>query len=248
MIGRPTISTLSPLRSFRIGSLDTGLGRRAELDSHADTCAVSEETALPIHDYDTPVRVHGCMRDIGHRTARTVNAVMAYDDPKDGKTFMLIVQQALLIPKLKQILLCPNQMRDHGLRVNDEPKFTLDKPQDHHHEITFHEQKWDDGTPLRIPMALDGVISYFPMRQPTIEQWETSPPKTRITITADSLEWILSTDRFRIQEEAMVDMTGELRDDPEHWSQSRIIGALNSIRGDEVHAFHQLGAALNRQE
>ena len=173
---------------------------------------------------------------------------MAYDDPKDGQTFMLIVQQALLIPKLKQVLLCPNQMRDHGLRVNDEPKFTLGKPQDHHHAITFHEQKRDDGTPFRIPMSLDGVISYFPIRKPTKDEWETSSPENRITITADSPEWIPSTDRFRMQEEAIVDMAGELRDDPEHWSQSRIIGALNSIRDDEVHALHQLGVALNGQE
>ena len=180
--------------------------------------------------------------------AKTVNAVITYDDHKDGQAFMLIVQQALLIPKLKQVLLCPNQMRDHGLRVNDEPKFTLGNPQDHHHAITFHEQKRDDGTLFRIPMSLDGVISYFPIRKPTIEEWETSPPENRITITADSPEWIPLTDRFRMREEAMVDMAGELRDEPEHWSLSRIIGALNSVRGDEEHAFHQLGAALNRQE
>ena len=68
-------------------------------------------------------------------------------------------------------------------------------------------------------MALDGVISYFPIQKPTIEEWETSSPETHITITADSPEWIPSTDRFRMQEEAMVDMAGELRDDPEHWSQ-----------------------------
>ena len=133
---------------------------------------------------------------------------------------MLIVQQALLIPKLKQVLLCPNQMRDHGLRVNDELKFTLGKPQDHHHAITFREQKQDDGTPFRIPMSLDEVISYFPIRKPTIEEWESSSPENWITITADSPEWIPSTDRFRMQEEAMVDMAGELLDDPEHWSQS----------------------------
>ena len=46
----------------------------------------------------------------------------------------------------------------------------------------------------------------------------------------------------------MVDTAGELHDNLEHWSQSRIIGALNSIRGDEVHAFHQLGVVLNGQE
>ena len=71
------------------------------------------------------IRVHGYTGDVGHQTARTVNAVMVYDDPKDRQTFMLIVQQALLIPKLKQVLLCPNQMCNHGLRANDEPKFTL---------------------------------------------------------------------------------------------------------------------------
>ena len=66
-------------------------------------------------------------------------------------------------------------------------------------------------------------------------------PENHITITADSPEWIPSTDRFRTQGEAMVDIAGE-------WSQARIISALNSIRGDEVHAFHQLGVALNGQE
>ena len=211
------------------------------MDSHADTCAINEEMALPIHDYDTPVRAHGYTGDVGHRTTRTINAIMAYDDLKDGQTFMLIVQQALLIQKLKQVLLCLNKMRDHGLRVNDEPKFTLGNPQDHHHAITFNDPKRDNGTPFRISMALVGVIRYFPIRKPTIEEWETLSPENHITITADSPEWIPSTDRFRTQGEAMVDTAGE-------WSQSRIISALNSIRGDEVHEFHQLGVALNGQE
>ena len=69
-------------------------------------------------------------------------------------------------------------------------------------------------------MALDGVISYFPIQKLTIEEWETSSPENHITITADSPEWIPSTDRFRTQEEAMVDAAGELHDDPKHWSQS----------------------------
>ena len=110
-----------------------------------------------------PIRVHGYTGDVGHQTARTINAVMAYDDLKDGQTFMLIVQQPLLIPKLKQVLLCPNQMRNHGLRVNNKLKFTLIYPQYHHHVITFNDPKRDDGTPFQISMALDGVISYFPV-------------------------------------------------------------------------------------
>ena len=98
-------------------------------------------------------------------------------------------------------------------------------------------------------MALDGVISYFPVQKPTIKEWEASSPDNHITIMADSPEWILSTDRFRMQEGiAMVDAAGELLDDPEHWSQSQIIGTFNSIRGDEVHAFHQLGKAPSTQE
>ena len=97
-------------------------------------------------------------------------------------------------------------------------------------------------------MALDRAISYVPIRKPTIKEWETSSPENHITIPADSPEWIPSTDRFRMQEEAMVDTARELHVNPEHCSQFRIIDALNSIRGDEVHAFHQLGVVLNRQE
>ena len=41
---------------------------RTELDSHADTCVVSSETALVIHDFERPVRVHGYDERVGTAT------------------------------------------------------------------------------------------------------------------------------------------------------------------------------------
>jgi hypothetical protein len=39
--------------------------QRTELDNHADTCVVGEDTALIIHDFDRPVRVFGYNDDVG---------------------------------------------------------------------------------------------------------------------------------------------------------------------------------------
>jgi hypothetical protein len=46
----------------RLGSIHVTVNDtefRTELDSHADTCVVGEETALVIHDFEKPVRVFG---------------------------------------------------------------------------------------------------------------------------------------------------------------------------------------------
>ena len=45
-----------------------------ELDSHADTSVVGRDTALLIHDYETPVRVQGYNEDGGEGPTVTSSA------------------------------------------------------------------------------------------------------------------------------------------------------------------------------
>ena len=116
------------IRSVRtLGSLGTKtslLKQRTELDSHADTSVVGRNTALLIHDYETPVRVQGYNEDIRERSnCCIVSAVVAYDHPAWGDVYMLVIHQAILISDMPNNLLCPMQLRDHGLAVNDVPKY-----------------------------------------------------------------------------------------------------------------------------
>ena len=85
---------------------------------------VGTKTTLLIHDYDRPVKVHGYddgVREI--EACRTVSAVIVYDHPESGYTYMLVLHQAILITQMENKLLCPLQMRDNDVRVNYEPKF-----------------------------------------------------------------------------------------------------------------------------
>ena len=121
------VRTLAVIRSVRtLGSLGTKtslLEQRTELDSHADTSVVGCDTALLIHDYETPVQVQGYNGDAGERfNCRIVSAVVAYDHPASGDVYMLVIHQAILLPSMSHNFLCPMQLRDHGLTVNDEPK------------------------------------------------------------------------------------------------------------------------------
>lgn len=135
---------------------------RTELDSHADTSAVGAKTALLILDHQRPVSVHGYADSVGSKDhCKTVSAVVAYDHPKTGEVYMLEIHQAILIPELQSNLLCPNQMRAIGIQVNDEPKFTMEVPTDDHHAIVIPSPD-GQADPLRIPLSLKGVFSFFP--------------------------------------------------------------------------------------
>jgi hypothetical protein len=74
---------------------------------------------------------------------------------------------SLYIPELDNPLtIAPNQLRTHGIVVNDTPLFALPPNQrdTDSHCILSPEHS------LRIPLKLDGVISYFQTRKPTIDE------------------------------------------------------------------------------
>ena len=146
---------------------------RSELDSHADTCVVGNKTALVIHDFDRPVRVQGYSPNVGAKEdCHVVSAVVAYDHPTSGQTYMLIINQAILIPEIDHNLLCPMQLRDNGIKVNDEPKHMLQDADEYHHAIAIPASDWDspDNIPFIIPLLLNGVTSFFPSRKPSAQE------------------------------------------------------------------------------
>ena len=176
-----------------------------ELDSHADTCVVGDSSTLVIHDFGRPVRVLGYDGELGEKQpCKTVSAVVAYDDPT-GDTYMLVIHQAILVQRMKTILLSTSQVWDNGIRVNDEPKHMVPNPTDDHHCIqipcTTPPHDISPTNTLKIPLAMTGVISFFPARKPTQVEYENCPLDCILSITAEEPEWDPSSTRFQEAED-----------------------------------------------
>ena len=97
-----------------------------------------------------------------------VSAVIAYDHPKSGDTYMLVLHQAILIHQMENNILCPLHMRDNNVRVNDEPHFMALTPTDNYHAIVINGSDQDQQQ-VNIPLSIRGVISYLPSRKHTRE-------------------------------------------------------------------------------
>ena len=123
---------------------------RTELNSHTDTTAVGTSMALVIHNYEQPVHVHGCTGEIlPDENCCIVSAMVVYDHPETGDTFMLVFNQAILINKLPTNLVSPMQLCDVGIQVYDKPKSMASKPTNDQNTIVIPDD--DDGIALRIP-------------------------------------------------------------------------------------------------
>ena len=151
---------------------------------------------------------------------------------------MLVIHQAILIPSMAHNLLCPMQLRDHGLTMNDEPKCMALNPTDEHHAITFHSHDTPGGGPLCIPLELHGVTSYFPTRKPTKEEYESTPEDLCVELTAEAPDWDPASMVFQQQEEAMLHADGRLKDPVESWDLKHTVSVLHTIPQPEVPEFH----------
>ncbi|MFN9982420.1 MAG: hypothetical protein ACK53Y_21010, partial [bacterium] len=106
-----------------------------------------------------------------------VQAATAYDHPETGITYILVINQALLVPDLETTLLNPNQMQANGIIINDVPKHLTQDPTETSHSIYCPAEH------LRIPLQLRGIISGFRTRLPTINEIESCE---WVTLTTES--------------------------------------------------------------
>ena len=85
-----------------------------------------------------------------------MDAALQYDSPYDGKSYILVVRNALHIPSMCNNLLPPFMLQEAGITVNDKAKIHMMILMAEDHVIIFPE------TGFRIPMMLWGIFSYFP--------------------------------------------------------------------------------------
>jgi hypothetical protein len=70
------------------------------LDSNADTCCVGKGV-MEVNKTDHKVSVSPFIKSLGTiMKVPIITAATAYDDPKSGKVFILIINQALYFPEI----------------------------------------------------------------------------------------------------------------------------------------------------
>jgi hypothetical protein len=167
---------------------------RTSLDSHADTCCagpnftVLELTREKANVFPFSEKL-SAVKDIPIATV-----AMIWEDPRIGEMWLLIIHEALYFgSSLQESLLCPNQLRAHGIKVDDTP---VQFDPNSSHSIVVPDQ-------LEIPLEMHGVASSFWMRLPTDEEIERyrDGELQSVELTAD-VPWEPYSSKFAEMEKA----------------------------------------------
>jgi len=94
-----------------------------------------------------------------------VQAIVAYGFHLTHKTYLFHINNALFVKGMKVNLMPPFMMCLNGiLAVNECPNFLSQNLSDNDHTIYVPE------TRLKIPLFLEGTVSYFNTRKPTHDE------------------------------------------------------------------------------
>jgi hypothetical protein len=163
---------------------------RAEIDTRADTiCAGKASHVIEYTDQVCDVSPftseYEPMRNIPLAKMAT-----AYDHPYDHETYILVTAQSLYFgDKLENTLLCPNQMRSHGIEVDDVPRhLSIDGKSSHSIYIPAED--------VHLPLLLHGCILYLPTRYPTDYELENCK---WLILSSDAI-WNPYSDDFAYEE------------------------------------------------
>ena len=132
---------------------------KVELYSYADTCVVGDKW-LVIHDHHRLVNVYNNDTKDGHRSFKTVDATVSYQDTQSGQKFILMINKAIYIDGLDNHLLCPMQCHLNGVHIREVPKFLVKSASETTHAIELINS-FDTAHLLTIPLPLRCVTSCF---------------------------------------------------------------------------------------
>lgn len=147
---------------------------RNECDSNADTCCLGKNFVVLAYSTRT---ADVFPYDKSYRPLENVPIVLgatAFDDPRTGQTYILIINEGLYYGnKLDHSLSNPNQLRSYGIPFWDNP-FDKDKG--------LHIEASDE---LTINLSVRGTKIYFESRSPSQRELQSCP---HITLTSPR-EW-----------------------------------------------------------
>ena len=181
---------------------------RMELDSHANMPVVGKHAYI-IAETGKKFDVSPFTPDYQPLTVPLVDAMVRYDNPYNGKSYILVLRNALYVPSMENNLIPPFMLREMGVTVNDVPKIHKEDPTVDNHGITFME------TGFQIRLSLWGIFSYFPTSKPTHDGL-LNPNEVYILSPAT---WNPHSDAYSTNEESMLDWEGNMqpKTDRQHW-------------------------------
>ena len=184
-------------------SLDAGRTEfNTELDSHADSPVVGKHSYV-LRATGRKVSVKGFTDQLGAPIlVPVVDAAVVYDCEYTGKSVILVIRNALHLQNMDTNLIPPFMMRLAGLKIDECPKFLSDDPNENNHSIYSPEHDF------RIPLQLDGIISFMPTRRPS--QKELNELES-IELTPNVTEWNPHDDSYSQQEYSMLNYRGEVK-------------------------------------
>lgn len=172
-----------------------------ELDSHANMVVLGRNSFI-FESTGKTCNVKPFSEEIGvAEDVPIVDGAIAYDDPISGKTYILLVRNALYIQSMSHNLIPPFIMRMRGVIVNDVPKIHCKEPTVRDHAICFED------IDLRIQLRLQGIFSVFHHRAPTTDELQQCD---KVFMTPDSASWNPHCDSFARNEESMLDYDGNI--------------------------------------
>ena len=190
---------------------------RMELDSHANMPVVGKHAYI-IDETGKKVDVSPFTPDYKPLTVPLVDPTVKYDNPYNGKAYILVLRNALYVPSMDNNLIPPFMLREMGVTVNDVPKIHKEDPTVDDHSITFVEMGF------RIPLSLWGIFSYFPTSKPTHDDL-LNPNEVYILSPAT---WNPHSDAYSTNEESMLDWEGNMQ--PKKDCQHQIV--LDDVEDD----------------
>ena len=160
------------------GESDGGVST-TELDSHANMVVVGHQAHVFSHNNQF-VNVQAFADEVkGLRDIPVDHAVIGYDCPYSGETYILVVKNALCVPSMSHNLVPPFILREAGLEVNDKPKIHCEDPSVEDHSL------FDEESGLRIPFTLDGTFTVFPTCALTDKEIEQAEAYSTVYLTPD---------------------------------------------------------------
>ena len=195
---------------MRVNETVTHVESRTELDSHANMPVVGKHAYI-IAKTGKKVDVSPFTPDYKPLAVPLVDATVKYDNPYNGKSYILLLRNALYVPSMEHNLIPPFMLREMGVTVNDMPKIHMEDPTVDDHAITFME------TGFRIPLSLWGIFSYFLTSKPTHVDLLNQSEVYILSLAT----WNPHSDAYSMNEESMLDWEGNMQ--PKKDCQHRIV-------------------------
>ena len=187
-----------------------------ELDSHVIMPVVGKHAYI-IAETGKKVDVSPFTPDYQPLTVPLVDTTVRYNNPYNGKSYILVLWNALHVPSMDNNLIPPFMLREMGV-INDVPEIHKEDPTVDDHVITFVEMGfW-------IPLSLWGIFSYFPTSKPTHDNL-LNPNEVYILSPAT---WNPHSNAYSTNEESMLDWEGNMQ--PKRDCQHRIV--LDDVEDD----------------